>query len=72
MQKNVGSMDKLIRVVLGVVIIGLGLYYKSFWGILGVVLIIVAAVGYCPLYSILKMNTCCKDNDKKDGGCCCG
>lgn len=72
MQKNVGGMDKAIRVIVGLVIIGLGLYYKSYWGFIGILPIVVAAVGYCPLYALLKKNTCCKGGDHKDGGCCCG
>ncbi len=72
MQKNVGGADKALRVIVGVVIIVLGLYYKSWWGIIGVVPLLTAAFSFCPLYTLLKINTCCcKGGDHDDKNCCC-
>lgn len=57
MQKNVGKTDKIIRIVLGLVIILLGVVYKSWWGVIGLLPIATAAIGFCPLYSILRVCT---------------
>ncbi len=58
MNKNVGSMDRMLRVVLGVVIIAIGLYYKNWWGAVGVVPLFTAMIGWCPPYALLGINTC--------------
>lgn len=57
MDKNVGAIDKIIRYVVAVVMIILG--YKVHWGfyILAGVAIITTIMGYCPVYSLCKINT---------------
>ena len=35
MKKNVGSADKVIRIILGVAIIAFGIYNQNWWGIVG-------------------------------------
>lgn len=57
MQKNVGKMDKTIRIVAGLAAIAAGLYFQSWWGIIGVVLVGTALIGWCPPYSLLGINT---------------
>lgn len=57
MEKNVGKSDKTIRYVLGVVIIGAGIMFNSWWGIIGIIPIFTAAMGWCPLYKILGTST---------------
>ena len=56
--KNVGSVDRVIRLVLGLVIIGVGYYYQSWWGAIGIVPIFTALVGWCPAYLPFGINTC--------------
>jgi hypothetical protein len=58
MKKNVGKADKTIRIIGGIIIILIGLYFKTWWGILGILPIITAAIGWCPAYILLKKNTC--------------
>jgi hypothetical protein len=58
MKKNIGKTDKIIRIVLGVVIlsqtvVGLG----SLWGLIGLVLIVTALIDFCPAYTLLGINT---------------
>ena len=63
--KNVGSADKIIRIVLGVVLLALSFAkmggFSSAMGILavivGVVLIATAVINFCPLYRVLNMRT---------------
>ena len=57
MDKNVGKNDKIIRYILGIVIIALGIMYNSWWGIIGLIPIFTAAVGWCPLYVLFKTST---------------
>ena len=61
MNKNVGSVDRFIRLVLGLIILGVGYYYQSWWGAIGAVMLLTAVIGWCPPYSILKINTCKKE-----------
>jgi sulfite exporter TauE/SafE len=58
MKRNVGSIDRVIRIVGGVALIAIGLVYGTWWGALGLVPLITALIGWCPPYAILGMNTC--------------
>ena len=58
MEKNVGGIDKVVRIVLGLVIIGLGIYFKNWLGLIGVVVLLTGLIGWCGLYSLLGINTC--------------
>jgi sulfite exporter TauE/SafE len=58
MKINIGSTERLLRIIAGVVIIGLGLYYGSWWGVIGLVPLLTGLSRFCPLYSMLGMNTC--------------
>ena len=57
MKKNMGITDRWIRVVLGIVAIAAGLYFKSWWGLLGVVFLGTALIGTCPLYLPFGIST---------------
>ncbi len=57
MKANIGKSDKVIRLVLGTVIILLGIYLKSWWGIIGVVPIITALLNFCPVWRLLGIST---------------
>ncbi len=57
MTKNVGNIDRAIRIIVGVVIVGLGFFYESWWGIIGIIPIITGSIGWCPAYIPFKINT---------------
>lgn len=60
MKKNVGKTDKLVRIVLGIVLLSLLFIIQSGWrwiGLLGVVALITGLIGSCPLYSLIGLNT---------------
>ena len=66
MKKNIGSVDRIGRVILGVV--GLSLVFvgpKTMWGYLGLIPLITAGLSFCPLYPILGISTCSIDKDQK-------
>jgi K+-transporting ATPase A subunit len=63
MKKNMGSLDRIIRVVLAVVFVALGLFgvVQGVWAIvlyvLAGVFLATSAVSTCPLYMPFKINT---------------
>ncbi len=59
MKKNAGTIDRALRVVAGLALIGLAATGNiGVWGYVGVVPLLTGAIGYCPLYSILGFNSC--------------
>lgn len=63
MRKNIGSIDRVMRFIIGIVIIALGFIYGSWWGILGFVPIITAFTGFCPLYVPFGISTCKREKE---------
>ena len=56
---NSGMIDRAVRMILGFALIVAAL--SGFvWGWIGLVPLVTGAVGFCPLYSILGLNTGCK------------
>ena len=63
MKINVGSADRILRIVAGLVLLGLTLSGTiGMWGWLGIVPLATGAMGWCPPYSILGFNTCSVKN----------
>lgn len=57
MKSNMGKIDRVIRIVAGLGIIGAGVFFQSWWGALGAVPLLTGALGICPLYLPLKLTT---------------
>ncbi|MFA6403167.1 MAG: DUF2892 domain-containing protein [Salinivirgaceae bacterium] len=57
MKANVGKIDKIIRVILGLAISIVGLLNSSWLGLIGIVPILTAIISWCPLYVPFKINT---------------
>ena len=56
---NVGGIDRVLRIVAGLVLIGLTLMGTiGPWGWIGVVLLATGLLSSCPLYSMVGLNTC--------------
>lgn len=59
MKANVGTIDRVLRVVAGVVLIGLAASGTvGMWGYIGVVPLLTGLFRFCPLYPLIGMNTC--------------
>jgi Inner membrane protein YgaP-like, transmembrane domain len=66
MTRNINSMDKIARIVLGIILGGLGIFLQPQFGLVGLIvpivigLILVATVflNFCPIYSALGLSTC--------------
>ncbi len=57
MKKNIGKVDKSLRLVLGIIILAFGLIFQSWWGAIGLVLVVTAFINFCPLYCPLNIST---------------
>ncbi len=57
MQKNVGILDRNVRIVLGAVMIVAGLVFQGWWWFIGIVPLITGVLGTCPLYVPMGFNT---------------
>ena len=58
---NLGKIDRIIRVVIGLALIATAVVTQMYWiGGIGIVALGTSALSFCPLYSILKLNTGCK------------
>jgi len=57
--KNVGAADRIIRIIIGGVLIAL-VYVgpRTPWGWLGIIPVVTAVVSWCPLYRVLGLRTC--------------
>jgi len=59
MKTNVGGIDRVLRIVLGLALIALTLTGAiGAWGWIGLVPLATAAMGFCPLYTVLGFSSC--------------
>ncbi len=59
MNKNVGGLDRTIRIVVGLALIAAAATGTiGLWGWVGVVPLLTGAMGWCPPYALLGLNTC--------------
>ena len=59
MSKNEGTVDRALRVILGLVLLSLVFIGpQTMWGLIGIVPLVTGLVGICPIYSILGIKTC--------------
>jgi hypothetical protein len=57
MKQNVGSADRILRIIVGLALIGWGVYAHSWWGAVGAVPLLTALIGWCPGYLPLGIST---------------
>ena len=57
MKCNVGSIDRLLRIILGLLIAILGVVFNSWWGLVGIVPLATGLFRFCPLYVPFKLST---------------
>ncbi|WP_084356191.1 YgaP family membrane protein [Novosphingobium lentum] len=61
MPRNEGSLDRFLRVIVGLVLIALVFVGpKTPWGWIGIVPLLTGFVGFCPVYTLLGIRTCPK------------
>lgn len=64
MKKNVGSVDRLLRLIVGAAIIVWGVYAENWWGLVGLVPLMTGLLNWCPTYLPFKLSTI-KSGDNK-------
>ena len=64
MTTNIGTVDRVVRVVVGLVIIGAGICCRNWWGLIGLLPLLTAAVRFCPAYVPFGITTCKTESPK--------
>ncbi len=57
MEKNVGGIDRVLRIAIGLAIIVLGIVFKTWWGLLGIIPLLTGFVGFCALYRPFRISS---------------
>ena len=57
MKTNVGSIDRYIRFIAGLTILGAGYYFQTWWGLVGLGPLLTAFFRFCPAYLLFGLNT---------------
>lgn len=63
MKANVGGIDRILRIVVGLALIGWAFAGGPVWAWLGIVPLATALINFCPLYTLIGINT----SDNKQG-----
>ena len=63
MKANVGGIDRVLRIVAGIVLLAFVFILKSedglwLWGLIGIMPLATGLLNWCPAYGIFGMNTC--------------
>ncbi len=61
MKANIGSVDRIVRLIVGVAILTVGWFYHSWWGLIGLLPIFTAWLRFCPAYVPFGISTCPPD-----------
>ena len=61
MKANVGSYDVAVRFTAGCLILCLGTHFENWWGLVGLIPLATALIGFCPLYVLLHIDTTSTD-----------
>jgi len=66
MSANVGSLDRLLRIVAGLALLSLVFVGpKTLWGLVGLVPLGTALIGFCPAYALFGIRTCPLSREKR-------
>lgn len=57
MSVNIGTDERVIRLFAGMIIASMCIFYNSAWALIGIPIMVSAAVGICPLYKLLGIKT---------------
>lgn len=64
MTHNVGTLDRTLRIVLGLGLLSLVFIGpKTLWGLLGLVPLLTGLVRFCPAYGIVGINSCARNSN---------
>lgn len=57
MTRNMCRRDRYVRIAVGVLILAAGIWLQTWWGLLGLVIVVTGLVGFCPVYRLLGFST---------------
>ena len=57
MHHNVGGIDQILRIVLGVVICTIGVIYNNWWGMVGLIPLVTGTMSWCPIYNLVELSS---------------
>lgn len=57
MKCNMGNGDRIFRGIVGIAVLGAGLYFQSWWGLVGLIPLGTAFLRFCPFYVPFGINT---------------
>lgn len=57
MKKNVGKTDRFVRLIAGILILSLGYFYTTWWGLAGAFIMLPAIMGSDPVYDLIGVDT---------------
>lgn len=58
MKANVGGIDRILRIIVGIALVAWALMGGPVWAWIGVVPLATGLIGFCALYPLLGINTC--------------
>ena len=63
MKLNVGGIDRILRILVGLALVAWAIFGGPVWAWIGIVPLATGAIGFCPFYPMIGLNTCpMKDN----------
>lgn len=66
MKPNIGSLDRILRIVVGLALLGAGWYFQSWWGLIGFLPLLTAVIRFCPAYVPFGLSTCATEPARKE------
>jgi hypothetical protein len=57
MRTNVGCSDRILRIIPGIALLGTGIYFKSWWGLVGLAPLLSGIFRFCPGYWMFGLST---------------
>ncbi len=58
MKANIGNIDRVIRIIVGIVLLSLMFWGpKTYWGLIGLIPLLTAIFRFCPAYVLCKIST---------------
>jgi len=57
MHHNVGGIDQILRIVLGVVICTIGVIFNNWWGMVGLIPLVTGTMSWCPLSKLVGLSS---------------
>lgn len=66
MKKNVGGIDRILRLAVGLVIMAVAVYYRAWWGVFGLIIFLTGAMSRCGVYKLFKDFSTYKEKGEKE------